>query len=261
MGPRLREDDGDTTGTAQIRIGLKEIQTPIMTKFSAIIPAAGSGRRMGHAQNKLLLKLNDETILEATLKAIKACPLVAEIILALKPDDRPEIEPIAQKYGARLVEGGATRQDSVYNALLAATCDYVMIHDGARPLVTPELVTQVAEEAIRSDAAILAIPVKDTIKEGKDHTITKTVPRETLWAAQTPQAFRRALLVEAYEKVRRDGFVGTDEASLLEYLGHPVRLVTGSDLNLKVTTPADLKIARAVYACGIPLAQVDSMEW
>jgi 2-C-methyl-D-erythritol 4-phosphate cytidylyltransferase len=137
--------------------------------------------------------------------------------------------------------------------------DYVMVHDGARPLVPPKLVTQVAEEAIKSGAAILAIPVKDTIKEVKDLTISRTVPRETLWAAQTPQAFRRDLLLQAYAKAQESDFLGTDEASLLEFLGHPVRIVPGSDVNLKVTTPADLQIARAIYACGFHMAQVDSM--
>lgn len=212
--------------------------------FTAIIPAAGSGRRMGREKNKLLLSLKGQPLIAHTLRAIKGCSLVSEIILAVQPEDEDEMERLGEPFGVRLVHGGKTRQESVENALRAARCDWVMVHDGARPLVSREKLEEVAKVTLEKGAAILAIPVKDTLKEAENQCILRTVPRDRLWAAQTPQCFRRSLLLEAYE---RADFEATDDASLVERW-HPVSLVPGEETNFKVTTPLDLLIAEKLLA-------------
>ncbi|HEY9766500.1 MAG TPA: 2-C-methyl-D-erythritol 4-phosphate cytidylyltransferase, partial [Chroococcales cyanobacterium] len=136
-----------------------------------------------------------------------------------------------------------TRQDSVSRGLREVGTPFVLVHDGARPLVSPEKILEVAEMARRTGAAILAVPIKDTVKMVSKGLIAGTIPREGLWAAQTPQAFRTEILREATRKAAEDRFEGTDEASLVEHLGHLIAVVEGSERNLKVTTPVDLAIA------------------
>ena len=149
----------------------------------------------------------------------------------------------------RLLAGGAERQDSVRNALILVRSDQeiVLVHDGVRPCLPPALIERAAAAAMADGAAVLGVPVKDTIKETTaEGWVVRTVPREGLWAAQTPQAFRREILLAAHERAAAEGFRGTDDAALVERLGIPVRMVRGGEQNIKVTTPADLVYAEAV---------------
>ncbi|HBN09410.1 MAG TPA: 2-C-methyl-D-erythritol 4-phosphate cytidylyltransferase [Cyanobacteria bacterium UBA8530] len=201
---------------------------------------------MGKGFNKLLLPLGGVTLLECTLRLFAGCPWIKEVFLVVQESDRLEIEAIAAPYGVRLVQGGNTRQDSVSRGLEQVETPFVLVHDGARPLVSPEKILEVAEAARRNEAAILAIPIKDTVTRVSEGLITGTIPREGLWAAQTPQAFRTVLLREAIRKAAQELFEGTDEASLVERLGHRIAVVEGSERNLKVTTPMDLLIAEHI---------------
>ena len=145
----------------------------------------------------------------------------------------------------QIVCGGARRQDSVYNGLKAVgqEIDIVLVHDGVRPLVTPQILQCCAETASRTGAAIAAVPVKDTIKEANDKTVIRTLNRNRLWAVQTPQGFKKDILIKAMEQAKQDSFTGTDEASLVERVNIPVTIVEGSYENIKITTPEDLLIA------------------
>jgi 2-C-methyl-D-erythritol 4-phosphate cytidylyltransferase len=222
-------------------------------RIALVIPAAGAGSRMGTRTPKQFLRIGSRSILEATLAHFQAPPLVHEIVIAL-----PEAHlPRARRWLGRgrpgrrpvpsLVIGGATRQESVWRALqadLAREPDIVVVHDGVRPFITRDLVRRVVRAAVAHGAAICALPIVETVKRVRGEVVEATLDRSELWAVQTPQAFRFPLLREAHEKARRDGFVGTDEAMLVERLGHPVRVVRGLESNIKVTTPADLRRVR-----------------
>jgi 2-C-methyl-D-erythritol 4-phosphate cytidylyltransferase len=218
-----------------------------------LIPAAGMGKRMGSNQNKLLLKLKEKPLLSWTLKAANEAksikwigiigqsydfPLFTDIIAHINP-----LKPV------KLIKGGDTRQQSVYNGLqaLPQNAEKVLIHDGARCLATPDLFNRCAETLLHSQALIAAIPVKDTIKVVNSNLIVKdTPPRENLWAAQTPQGFDVKLLKECHQKGLNLGWEVTDDAALLEKCGFPVQIVNGEETNLKVTTPIDLTIAEFI---------------
>jgi 2-C-methyl-D-erythritol 4-phosphate cytidylyltransferase len=222
-------------------------------RVTLLIPAGGAGARMGTRTPKQFLRLGRRSILEMTLAHFQA-GLVHEIVIAL-----PEAHiPGAQRWLGRrradrrpapsLVVGGATRQESVWRALQAnpdRDADIVIVHDGVRPFITRELITRVMRAAVVYGAAICALPIVETVKRVRDDVVEATLDRAQLWAVQTPQAFRYPLLREAHEKARRDGFLGTDEAMLVERLGHPVRVVRGLETNIKITTPDDLRRARA----------------
>jgi len=221
-------------------------------KTVVIIPAAGKGVRMGTG-NKLLLPLMDRPILQRTIEAFQDCPLVTAIVLAVSDDteqfcreyiiDKPAFTKVAQ-----LIPGGPTRQASVYNALkkVAPDFDIVLVHDGARPLVGRALIETAINDAARHGAVVPAVEVKDTIKVISGELITKTPDRASLRAVQTPQAFRADLLISAFESAISAGFTGTDEASLVERAGLPVKIFPGSYENIKITTPEDMIIARSI---------------
>ncbi len=231
----------------------------------AVIPAAGLSTRMGHAPTpaaglprKPFLLLDGAPILIHTLRKFVASTPVAQIVVALRPEDIPLFRPYleAENFSKPIlvVEGGDYRQESVENALgrVPPSTAWVAVHDAVRPFVELEAIERVVEEAGRTGAAILGIPPVDTVKQvdrAQERSVVRgTLPRERILLAQTPQVFRYDLLRRAFEQARQDGFQGTDEASLVEHLGVEVSVVMGCDRNIKITKPSDLELARLFLA-------------
>ena len=220
----------------------------------AIIPAAGAGLRMGGETPKQFLSLEGVPIFVHTLRKFVTAEAVREIILGLRPEDmeRAGVEVERERFSkpVRLVEGGASRQETVARALADASSgtELVLVHDAVRPFVELQLIERVIEAARKDGAAILAIPSVDTVKQVERQTILGTIPRERVVLAQTPQAFRFSIIREAFDRAAADGFYGTDEASLVERLGHTVTVIMGSDRNIKITKPSDLPLARLFIA-------------
>ena len=225
---------------------------------TVLIPAAGTGRRMGGAISKQYLELAGKPILAHTLTLFENHPLINNIYLIVPPDDISYCqEQIVDRYGfskvSRIVAGGAERQDSVRNGLNALAEDGlnqpqlpILIHDGARPLFDCERLSALIKIVCETGACTIGVPVKDTIKDVKNNTITGSPKRSRLWQAQTPQGFQYHLIKTAFEQADTDGFIATDDASLLERLGHPVQMLEGDYRNIKVTTPEDILIAVAL---------------
>ena len=217
-----------------------------------LIPAAGSGRRMGADRNKLLLPLLGKPILQWTLEAAIASEAIAWIGVMGQPHDYPEFQKIfnevSQIKPIKLIQGGATRQASVFNGLkaLPTDCDRVLIHDGARCLATPKLFDRCDGSLQKMQGFIAAVPVKDTIKVVNGLTIVDTPNRDHLWAAQTPQGFQANLLKDAHFKAVEQGWEVTDDAALFEKVGLAVQIVIGEETNLKITTQQDLAIAEFI---------------
>ena len=227
-------------------------------RVGAILAAAGSSRRMG-GRDKLWETLGGRPLILWSLAALDECPLVDEIVVAVAPAD---CEGVAERLSRerwrlplRCCAGGKRRQDSVRHALgLLAGCAWVVVHDGARPLVTPQLLGAVLAGAEETGAAVAGLPLHDTLQRvGQDGAIARAVRREGVWAIQTPQAFRYDLLTRAFARVRG---TATDEGTLVRRLGHPVQVVRGDRRNLKVTEPEDLALAEAWLALrgdgGVP---------
>jgi len=217
-----------------------------------LIPAAGVGRRMGSNRNKLLMTLLDQPILAWTLEAAAASD-IQWIGIICQPIDRPDIEAMVAQLATTkpiiFIQGGDTRQESVFNGLqaLPPNATHVLIHDGARCLATPALFNRCGEAALKTAGFIAAVPVKDTIKQVDEQLmITNTPNRAQLWAAQTPQGFEVAVLKRCHDKGQANGWQVTDDAALLEKCGVPVSIVEGEETNLKVTTPVDLAIAQFI---------------
>lgn len=224
-------------------------------KVSAIIPAAGRGERMKREKvGKQYLPLGGNPILVHTLLAFEECPSIKEIILAVKEEELDYCQlAIVKKFGLRkvkeIVAGGERRQDSVHNALrkVGEDCHIVLVHDSVRPFVSREIIRRSIEETRVHKAVATAIPVTDTIKEGNGRGfVEKTLDRDCLWSIQTPQGFETGLIKEAYSRAYEENFYGTDDASLVEKMGHPVKVIEGSHENIKITTPEDLIIAEAI---------------
>lgn len=216
-----------------------------------VIVAAGSGKRMGAERNKLWLPLGGKPILRHTIDLFVTHSQIAEVVLVVSEVDYPEANELKERYQYpfKLVLGGKERQDSVRNGLeaLSPACEYVLVHDAARPFLTAEQVEEVIERVKRDQATIVAVPVKDTIKVVSTEGQVKMTPaRESLWAVQTPQAFRLELLREAHRAAEQSGKQGTDDAMLVEWLGHPVSVMMGSYENIKITTPEDLWFAEEI---------------
>ncbi|MBT2698382.1 2-C-methyl-D-erythritol 4-phosphate cytidylyltransferase [Bacillus sp. ISL-40] len=219
--------------------------------YQVILPAAGQGKRMGAGKNKLLLELNGIPVLIHTLRVFEQDEACSGIILAIHPQDKPEFQVLLDRYHVtkviNLVPGGNERQDSIYNALKSVETDgIILVHDAARPFILKGHIHRLTEMAEETGAAILGVPAKDTMKKINDGVVVETVERSSLWAVQTPQAFRILLLKEAYEKAEKDHFLGTDDASLVERLPYPVEVVEGDYDNIKLTTPEDLFFAEAI---------------
>ena len=220
----------------------------------AIVPSAGRGVRMKSKGPKALTPLLGRPLLAWTLEPIVAVGLFSEILIACSTENRDTISrflshEIGSRAPVRLVNGGDTRQDSVANCLreVPAQCDIVAIHDGARPLLTRQLLLDVIHRANEKGAAIAAVPCKDTVKAcSEDGIVTETLDRSRLRLVQTPQCFHHGLIMSAYEKAQREGFVATDDAALVERTGASVHVVMGSYENIKVTTPEDVLICEAI---------------
>jgi 2-C-methyl-D-erythritol 4-phosphate cytidylyltransferase len=231
-------------------------------RIAAILPAAGLGTRMGAETPKQFLELGGLPLVIFTLRRLAACAAITNFYVATLPE---EVAPLEKRVGqeklgrpVRVLRGGATRQESVARALdeVPADTDFVLVHDAVRPFVTLEQIERVIAEAQACGAAILGIPATDTIKEVKRVAqsrasqpedvalITATIRRERIVLAQTPQAFRTALLKEAFARAAADGATASDEAMLVERLGSDVHVVAGSDRNIKITRPADMDLAR-----------------
>ncbi len=230
-----------------------------------IIPAAGFGTRMESDLPKQFLELAGEPILVRTLRVFLEHPLIRTVVVAL-PAEHLESgkKQILSNFddGLQLqlifIPGGDTRQQSVQNGLdaLPAAIDSVLVHDGARPMVTGEVIDRCIAGIETHGAVIAAVPVKDTLKEVEGSLVTGTVDRSQLWQAQTPQAMQRKLLERAYKHVQATGFNGTDEASLLEHAGIAVSVVTGSETNIKITRPDDLAIAYGLLRTGSTVIKI-----
>jgi 2-C-methyl-D-erythritol 4-phosphate cytidylyltransferase len=221
-------------------------------KVSAIIVAAGKGLRFMEGARKQFFSLAGKPVLCHTLDKFEASPAVHSIILVVGQDEKDYcLKEIVEKYRyskvSQIVGGGKRRQDSVKNGIDALSPDagIVVIHDGVRPFVTDEMIEKSVHSAMEVGASVTAVPVKDTIKlSGPDGMVSKTLERDALWQVQTPQAFQVGLIKDAYQKAARDGFTGTDDASLVERLGLKVHLLPGSYSNIKITTPEDLTLAQ-----------------
>lgn len=217
----------------------------------AIVPAGGLGTRMGSRRPKQYLRLGRVPILVATLRALGRARGIAGIVVAVPEAHVVETRRLLARLRVprilEVVAGGADRQESVWRALqrIPEQAERVVVHDAVRPFIDAALVARVLGAAAAGGAATCGIPVRETVKRVTDGAIEATIPRRGLWLTQTPQAFTRALLWEAHDKARRDGFAGTDDAVLVERLGVTVAMVQGLGQNLKITTPEDLQTARA----------------
>ena len=218
------------------------------TRVGAIVVAAGSSLRM-NGQDKILISLGSKPVLAWSVVALQKSPLVDRIVLVNSQSNLESVECLvsANKWNkvARVCLGGKRRQDSVAAGLKALDdCEWVIIHDGARPFLTQDLIKRGLEAARETGAAIAAVPVTDTIKlAGSDQIVIETPPRANLWAVQTPQIFRLSIIKGAYEQVVEDV---TDDAMLVEQAGNKVKLFQGSYANIKITTPQDLAIAEVL---------------
>ena len=219
-------------------------------KVGAIIAAAGFGRRMKTDRPKQLLALDGTPIIIHTIRKFDSCSMVDYIIVTAPREAVEEVRALARGAGFQkpvtVVEGGERRQDSVAMGIegLQPETTIVAVHDGVRPFVTVEEIESVIRQAEHHGAAILAVPIVDTVKQAEREFVELTLTREHLVLAQTPQAFRTEILNEAFDKARRDEYYGTDESSLVERLGHPIAIVRGSERNIKITRPNDLTLAR-----------------
>ena len=219
-----------------------------------IVVAAGRGLRMGKQVNKLYLDLNGKPLLYYSLRACLAAGCFGQFIIVVSPGEeelfrREILLPYFTELNPVIVAGGSERQDSVFNGLQVVDplSRIVCVHDGARPLVSPPLIDRVLQAAARNGAALAAVPVKDTVKRvSEDGVVVETPSRNSLWLAQTPQAFRLDWLLDAYRRAAAENCRATDDASLLEHYGYAVHAVRGDYRNLKITTPEDLILAGAL---------------
>lgn len=220
-----------------------------MSLLGAIVVAAGRGTRLGAGERKQYLHIGDKPILVHTLEAFQRSGAIDEIVLVVGEGEEKRCEAWMKQYGLgkvrEIVTGGSERQYSVYEGLRSVKSEWVLIHDGVRPFVTESLIERCRDAAFRYGASVAAVPVKDTIKiTDSGGKVTSTPDRSRLWSVQTPQVFRRDQLLEAYEAAAREGFLGTDDASVAERYGINVHVATGDYDNIKITTPDDLEWAR-----------------
>ena len=225
----------------------------------ALIPAAGTGRRMGAGSNKQYLQLGDRPILAQTVARLAALEAIDALHVIVPDDERSFCRAeVVERFGLAkvrtIVAGGAERQDSVRLGLAAcavADDDLVLIHDGVRPFFPARQIVPLLAAAASAGAALLGIPAQDTIKEVVDGRVVRTLERRHLWQVQTPQAFRGTVIRAAHQRAEASGYAGTDDAALVEWCGWPVAVLPGDPLNIKLTTPADLALARVLLAAGL----------
>jgi len=226
---------------------------------SAIIVASGKGIRMKGSMRKQYLDLSGRPVLAHSIMTFDSCGLVDEIFLVIPKEDveycqNKILSLLDLNNQINLVHGGAERQDSVYNGLQAISknTDTVVIHDGVRPFIKPEELKECILGSKKFGACILGTPASDTLKSvDKSDIIETTLPRENIWLAQTPQAFQYDLILKAHETARRDRYVGTDDASLVERLGEDVKIINGGRFNIKITKKEDLAVAKAMFDAGL----------
>jgi len=223
-------------------------------KVFAIIPAAGSGTRIGGGIKKQFLPLKGKPIIVHTLQQFEHCPDIDEVAMAIPESAMSDMEAIVGRYRlhkvSKMMMGGKKRQDSVNNVLnhlILRDSDIVLVHDGVRPFIETKRITHLLKVCKEYDAAVLAVQPKDTIRRSTGGGFfDQTLDRTALWLVQTPQAFRAKLLVKAFGKAREDKFYSTDEAALVERLGVKVRIVEGNYDNIKITTPEDLELGMLI---------------
>lgn len=216
--------------------------------YDVIIPAAGMGKRMQANQNKILLTINHKSILEHTVQVFQNDDNCRAIHLAAQRDEISTLQSMLTNYSKIdvITEGGSERQYSIYNVLKAIEpCEYVFVHDAARPFVTQDTLNKLYESVQQNHSVIAAVKVKDTIKRIENDQVTETLKRDELWQIQTPQAFEYQLLIDAYNKADADQFLGTDDASLVERISK-VHIVESDYDNIKITTPEDMFFAEAI---------------
>ncbi|MDD2499858.1 MAG: 2-C-methyl-D-erythritol 4-phosphate cytidylyltransferase [Geobacter sp.] len=230
------------------------------TRAFALIPAAGMGKRMGASMNKQYLQLGGKPIVAHTLQVFQDSPLIEGIILVTPEDEIPYCRrEVVEKYRLSkvldVVPGGSERQHSVRNGLHAlqdriSSDDIILIHDGVRPFIDESILLQSISLASTGVGALVAVQSKDTIKVVHDGTVVATPDRSTLWQAQTPQSFRFGQILAAHYQAQQEGFLGTDDCSLLERFNGTIKIVNGSYRNIKITTPEDLVLAEAFLSSG-----------
>lgn len=209
--------------------------------YSAIVLCAGKGSRSGLTYNKMLYRFKNKTVYEMSMEIFLNDERCKQIVVVTKEEELDDLKKLISSKKIDYVFGGKERQDSVYNGLQVVKEDYVLIHDGARPYLKKENIDDILECLNKNDACLLVVPVKDTIKVCIDGNIVKTLPREQLVQAQTPQAFKTELIKRCYQKGKDKNYIATDDASLVEYFENiGVKAVLGSYSNIKITTPDDL---------------------
>ena len=220
-------------------------------KVTAVIPAAGSGKRM-HTK-KQFLEISGTPVLAITVSVFEECQSIDEIIVAATREDLERTREILKDFKKvkSVVEGGDERQDSVYNCISTISKesddDLVVIHDAARPLVTKEMITSAVIEAKVSKAVVVGVPSKDTVKTvSEDNKIMETLDRKSIWLVQTPQVFSMQLIKQAYERAQKLNYRATDDSKLVERLGNAVKIIMGSYENIKITTIEDVTMAEAI---------------
>jgi len=218
--------------------------------ISAIIVAGGRGERLNSELPKQFLEIGGKAILVRAVEAVWSCTRVSEMIVVVPDTHLDRARALLAGKEAKIVAGGAERQDSVYAGLQAVSAEarLVLIHDGVRPFASREMIERVILAAEQSQAAIPGLLVRETIKEvePKSGEVVSTVDRKRLFAVQTPQVFSRGLIMEAHQRAQDLGFYATDDAGLVEWLGRPVALVSGEEANIKITTQLDLEIAEMI---------------
>lgn len=223
-----------------------------LDKTGAIVPAAGQGKRMGSKGNKLFLELAGTPVLAFTLSILEKTEQIAEIVIAAAREEIEDVRILTEQFQiskAFIVEGGRERQESVYNAVRSLNKDIkrVVVHDGARPLITSAELNQFLDASEEYQAAVTAVNLKDTVKiVNQEGWVINTPERKNLRIVQTPQVFERNLLEKVHKLALLQGFVGTDDASLFEWQGYPVKVMNGSLENIKITTPEDLILAETI---------------
>jgi len=232
----------------------------MLKNISAVIVAAGSGTRLNSTVPKQFLKLDEHTVLYHSIQKFLAVSTISEIIIAVAQQYREspylfDSIPKESNTKIKIISGGARRQDTVYNALqaLQPETEIICIHDGVRPFIDPELIRQTIECCQECDGAIVAVPAVDTLKEVQNQQIVRTLDRQKVWHAQTPQTFQKEIILKAYSQALEGDWDNTvtDDASLIEKYGGRICIVAGNYLNLKITTSADLEIARMLLKKGL----------
>lgn len=238
---------------------------PDYVMVSVIVPAAGHSSRMGGTVNKQFMKIGNLPVLIHTLSVFQGIDKVTEILVVCRDREVAECHKLIEQYGLDKVKdvivGGETRQDSVYNGVcrVADESEVIVVHDGARPFVTRDIVCRCIEAARLHGAACAAVRVKDTIKVGSVNGFVKQTPdRSLLWSIQTPQVFDSNVFRRAHEEARKAGFLGTDDCMLVERLGYKVKLVEGSYENIKITTPEDFIVGESILVARLADAKCDS---